>query len=532
LENKKMAEIKITIDSIMGGMSPMATATGKGQFMHSVAIDPESSLLKKPRGILYPVGYENFSSTKVSGAPMWIMTSPANDKVYVYCDDGELLSYTSGLATETEAVAAGTMAAGGNGAAYYNDYIYMCEPTKVWRYGPITAGSPAISNSLIANGELLDGWNDGTDTALTNTSYQGIRSVTYPNHAMHVHTDGALYLCDFASGIGMIHKIKTTYAGVNDGSQYNVLDLPFDVKPYDIESYGNDLAIIGTKHGSDTLISQGKSYLFLWDTISDSFYREVQIPAGFVSAVVNVRGQLYIWGGTVGFGWQLYRYNGGYDIELLWDSYDGSTPFAGAVDTYGDRVVWGAYITSPSELAEVLAYGYQNSQLGKSAVHSIGVFPSTQTLPVISALKFVQSQSQSIKRPLIGGRTTTTATYTLAQLKTDVAKSSKFISSLYHIGRPFRLKQLSFSLTSVVASGVTIVPSILFDNSSTKTLATINNTNYPGEKDIKYKAMEIDAASVSDYQPKQDFYLQFDITGTSDIGIELPIEIILETRDD
>jgi hypothetical protein len=460
------------------------------------------------------------------------MTSPANQKVYVYCDDGELLSYTSGLATETEAIAAGTIAAGGNGAAYYNDYIYMCEPTKIWRYGPIAAGSPAISNSLIANSELLDGWNAGSDTALTGTTYQGVRSVTYPNHSMHVHTDGALYLCDFASGIGMIHKIKTTYAGVNDGSQYNVLDLPFDVKPYDIESYGNDLAVIGTKHGTDTAIAQGRSYLFLWDTTSDSFYREVPIPCGFVSAMVNVRGQLYIWGGTTDFGWQLYRYNGGYDIELLCESYDGAPPFSGAVDTYGDRVIWGAYITSPSELAEVLSYGYQNSQLGKTAVHSIGVFPATHTFPIISALKFVQSQSQSLKKPIIGGRTTTTATYTLAQFKADVAKSSRFISSLYRVGRPFRLKQISFALTSAVVSGVTIVPSILFDNTSTKTLATINNTNYPGEKDIKYKALEIDASSVSDYQPKQDFYLQFDITGTSDIGIELPIEIILETRDD
>jgi hypothetical protein len=112
---------------------------------------------------------------------------------------------------------------------------------------------------------------------------------------MHVHTDGALYLCDFASGIGMIHKIKTTYAGVNDGSQYNVVDLPFDVRPFDIESYGTDLAIIGATIGSDTVLQQGKSWLFLWDTTADSFYRQVPIPAAYVTAVVNIRGQLLIW---------------------------------------------------------------------------------------------------------------------------------------------------------------------------------------------------------------------------------------------
>lgn len=521
-----MAILNFEIKSILGGKSPMVHGGIEGQFLDSQAIDPEESLsaLQKPGGSIMPIGYSKFSSTVPSGAPMWLQTNPINQNTYVYATDGELYNYDVNLNAAGEASIGTPTNGNGSGMGYMNDYLILPTTTNVSVYGPIS-GAAAITNS----------WWTATAglTALTNTTYPGTRNVNYPNHAGHLHTDGKWYFCDYANGQGIINKLGITTAGANDGSAYNVLDLPSGTRPFDIESYGTDLAVIGSILGTSTSTKQGQSWLFLWDTFSDSFYRQVPIPAAFVSAILNVRGTPYIWGGSVDFGWQLYRYNGGYDVEQLLDSHEGSPPYAGAVDSYGDRICWGAYHSVPSTNASILAYGYQNQRLGSDLLNSIGsLSASIGTLPVISSLKFLQ-QAHRVKRPVIGWRTDTSAEYALSKTSAAATKNSYLWTQSISVGKPFKIRRIRVPLTSAVASGLQITPKIYYDeNSTTKTLARIDNTNYPGESSVTYNALEIEEATTAGYTGQNNFFIEFYFDGTSATGIALPVEVEIETLDD
>lgn len=531
-----MAIIKYTIDSILGGQSPLYHGAGKGQFLTSQAIDPEVNINGKPSGFILPVGYAKFSSSVPSGAPMWIVTNPINDKHYVYAADGEFYSYSSTLASETS-ISTGISGAG-NGAAYYNDYIYLATPTQVYRYGTLSSGL-AMSNALIANGELLDGWNAGSDTLLTNTTYPGTRNMVYPNHAMFAHADGFLYLCDYSATLGgLIHRIGTDASGTNAGSQYNVLDLPLGVRPFAISNYGTDLAIVGSVVGSSTSVNQGGSYLFLWNTTDDSFYRQIPIPSPWATAVINRSGTLVIWGGTQDFGYQVFEYTGGYEVNQIWDSMAGSPPPAGAVDTFGNHVAWGSYVNSgggigvTTDAATIMTHAYQNERLGRQAIQNIGVVDTANTLPIITALKYVQQQ-QNQKYPIMGWRTDSAAAYGLSKRDASATKDATFRSSVFNIDKSFKVREIRIPLTGETASGLTATVKIWYDDASTsKTLTTINSTNYPSSRHIKYNHSEIEEAATAGYVGKSNFFLEVAFTGTSAIGAALPIEVTVETLDD
>ncbi len=524
-----MAYLNFQINSILGGQSQFVHETVPGQFLYSTGIDPEISVSTQPKGsgFIMPAGYAKFSDTVPSGAPMWIVTNPMNTKLYVYGTDGEFYSYSDVLASETSI---GTPTSGaGNGAVYHNDFIYLFTPTNVSRYGKLS-GTPSLTNTVWTGATL------GSQSALANTTYPGSNNVTYPNHVAHEHTDGAVYFCDFASGQGVIHKIKTDSGGTDDGSAYNVLDLPFGYLPLALTSYGTDLAIIGTIMGSSTAIKQGQSYLLLWDTFADSFYAQIPIPGVFASAMVNVEGILNIWSGSVDRGVQRYMYGGGYSMNLASDSHMGDPPYAGAVDAYGDRAFWGTNVTRPTNLAVIMAQGYQNTEspdLSAAPLHNIGVADTGgQSLPTISALKIIQ-QNRDTKTPVIGWRTTTSATYGLSRFVSTATKNCTFRSEIFHVGRPFQVREIRTPLTRVVASGLTIVPKIHYDEATAnKTLDTINNTNYSGLGVIKHKALEIEQATTPSIIGKNDFFLEWTFSGVADTGLALPIDILVETLDD
>jgi len=159
-------------------------------------------------------------------------------------------------------------------------------------YGPLVATgvSAAITDFV---------WTLGTATnapffgqaPLSIQTYPSTRQIPLPAHWMHLHGDDAVYICDFASGQGMLHRLKTkqtTFQGdTNDGSAYNVLDLPFGMMPTCVESYGTDLAISTIPSASVVTLIPGKSHLYLWDTFADSFYNDVPNADPITSALFN-----------------------------------------------------------------------------------------------------------------------------------------------------------------------------------------------------------------------------------------------------
>lgn len=533
-----MARIVKEIRGIFNGRSPTWYFEKDGYFLDSIAIDPEANLnssLLRPGNNLPAIRYQKFSGSNVNTLTNWLETNPKDQNIYAYLDNGKFISYNTVFA---ETLIGTPTSGAGNGMKYYNNYIYLMTPTQVFRYGPLN-NSPTLSNALIANGELLDGWNAGSDTLLTNTAYPGIRSMTYPNHAAHVHVDNKLYVCDFINGQGMVHFIKTlktTDEGdTNDGSTYNALDLPFGYYPFDIESWGTDLAILAApvyaSAGSGITYIHGQAMLFLWDTISSSFYRSVPIPTAYATAMVNHNGVLKIWGGQIDFGYSLFQYRGGDQVDQLDMFLEGSPPPAGGVDIYCDRVVWGAYGTYPTSWAGLMSQGYQHPQLPQGAINCIARITNTSgTLPVVGAVRFTQ-QGQYIKRPIMGWRVDTTAAYGIDRTGGSESFNSLFNSCVFTIGQPFSVKEVQIDLGTQMQTGINVTPSLYFDSESTNSdsqnlsLPVLNPTNYPNsERHIRIKPPGLHA--------KHDFYLRLVDTGTTACPILFPIRIIVETLND
>lgn len=543
--------LSIKINSIKGGWSPYSYLAGADQFQASIGIDSDHPIdngTSKVRGAgnsIVPMRYQKFSDTDLSGSPMWITTSSrtptggtysGEDRVFVYASDGEFLTYSSQLTSASEAVIGTPTGGAGNGMAYYNNYIYLATDDDIARYGPMD-GTPALTNDVWTGATL------GTQTALTNPTYPTVKGqVKYPNHSMHAHNDGSLYFCDVVNGAGVIHRIttsKTTNEGDTDnGSSYNVLDLPPGFYPTDIESYGENLAISaiqtsGQSGASNTLLRQGKSAIFFWDTTSSAPYARVDIQETIVSALLNKNGELYAFAGNQWNGVTVLKYAGGFSMQQVAFLDEGYAPFPGAVDYYGDRVVWGGSATFPSSSAGTFSVGYKSSQLSPYAVNHIAKSTSTQTNPVITAVKYVQQLSSISPRVVMGwidGSGGGTA-YGLDTIGGSNTISATWRSQIYGVGKKFRVKRVIIPLSTAVAANHSITPKIYVDDASTTfTLKAINNTNYTqSERVIYYEAAELESNTSGAIKGESNLELELNFAGTAHISVMLPITIEIET---
>lgn len=495
---------KFTIDSVVNGEADQTALQTKGQFLYSESVDPElkentSNAFGKASLGLIPTRSVTVSGAGMNTAPMWILTNPVNELIYTYCTNGELISYSSAF---TETVIGTPTNGAGNGMAFYNDYMLLATPTEISAYGPLS-GVPAITNTI---------WN-GTFglTLLTNTTYPSNGTNTMPNHPMHTHVDNKCYIGDYAGGRGLIHFFKTQAGTItNDGSTYNALDLPFGYFPTDIESFGTDLAILAMQ-GTSTSIKQGKAALFLWDTVSPSFYRQIDLPDATASALQNINGILNIYCGAATLRTSVYRYDGGYSVTLIDQKIpatgqNGFPPFAGAVDSMGSRQIF-------SVGKQVRAVGYVNSGLPTDAKNNILVDNNNAT---ISSLRYYAQSSDTALAVLIGSATglqrisTASGTFT-----------SKWYSEQFNIGSPFSITRVLISLYDEVSADTSLLVKLIVDEQAIETtIATINNTNYPSKKFIEITPQGSTAVS-----GKYNFYLGLEWASTTKTSIKLPIII-------
>lgn len=541
-----MAQTKpdFQIASILGGHGPTAYFMGEGQFLSSIGIDPDIqgpvTAFSRNTGAIAPSRYQTFSDSLVDDTPMWLITNPKNALIYTYLSDeagatnsGALISYTSGFGSETDI---GTPTAGaGNGANYYNNFIYLMTPTDVSSYGPLN-NSPSITNTEWTGAGL------GTQTALTNTTYPSYQSVEYPNHAGHVHTDDSLYFCDFVAdggavataGRGIIHKIKTkktTNEGdTDDGSAYNVLDLPSGYYPTDIESYGTHLAVIAAQT-TDTTLIQGKSAMFLWDTVADSFYAQIPIDDPFASAIYNRNGELHVCSGTGDTdGFNIKRYLGGFSWEDITSFTEGHTPFAGAVDGKNGRMIFGSDVDDPANAAVVYALGYKNPQLPRNATHSIARPSSGGANPILTCAKFIQQRSGEHPRIVMGWKSDTE--FALDNL--GGTTNAIFRSEIFVVGQPFNIDRIRIPLSEQVGANTSITVTIFYNRGNdSKVLPTINSTNYTSsERIISFKSEEIEQATTAGLIGQHDFFYHIAFGGTDQNQILLPMDTWITRLDD
>ncbi|MEK7179998.1 MAG: hypothetical protein AAB706_00825 [Patescibacteria group bacterium] len=516
----------IIINQIFKGQSASQYFGEEGTYNSSIAIDPDLPIIStgtRTSGFIVPVGSALLSGANVTSHVVRILNNPKNTLTYVVLSNGRLISYNSSLASET---LIGTVAGGvAVWAEYYNNYIYIWTGTNISRYGPLN-NFPTLVDTVWTGATL------GTQTALTNTTYPTLNSVSIPNHVAHVHGDGSMYFTDFINGQGLIHRINTkkvTDEGDTNGttvpSLYNALDLPFGFYPTDIESYSKSLLITGI-YTIDTTINQGKSAFVLWDpTDTVSFYLgPVFLPDPLCTATLNSNGIIYLWTGNAQNGVRLSRYLGGETVQDIAYQEEGLPPFAGAVDALGNRIVWGGFTTNPETASCVWAYGSKDARLPKG-IHNIMRGTGTGTTPIITALKYVQQSSNVTPKLVMAWRDGTTRG--IDQYSTTATLDSS-IRWMFNIGHKVDVVQVKIPLAGAIAANTTIIPTLYFDDlSSSLALTTINNTNYPSKRKVIYKGTELKNTTALN-----NFMFELVFTGTNPLPVALPITISVDVKED
>lgn len=542
-----MPKETLRINGIEGGIS--FTQFGPEQedsYDGAFGIDPDfrTNVNTKAGGAITPTAYTKFSSSELdsSASVNWLTTTPKDSSAYLYAyaSNGDFLRYTySGTAFGTETALTTPTSGAGNGMAYYNNYIYLATPTNIARYGPLD-NSPTLTQTWWTSASCLN----NAQYVLSNKTYpsfQGGATLVTPNHAMHVHTDGFLYICDVIStsytddttkiGKGVIHRIgtdRTTDEGdTNNGSAYDVLELPFGYYPVAIESWGTDLAIIampGT--GLSTLtLQRGSAVLFLWDTFSAIPYKQITLPDPVATAIKNVNGRLFIWSGNTASGVRITTFNGGEGVDQLALISESMSPYQGGVDSFGDKAFFGGYTTYPggSQLACVYSIDSKISQLPHYAIHVPAFNNEGGTAPVSTAIKMTLMNNMVRPTPTFASAgSSASGIYGFTTGSTQFAQFRK----KWEIGRPFSVRSVRLSLDRAVSSGVSITPTLVVDNGNdSQALTSITNTDFSGNRTIAFKRPEIALTG------QENLSLNLEFVGTVAASVIFPVEVDIDVFD-
>lgn len=516
-----MPKHQIQINSILGGISPTLTLGAEDQYYDAIGIDPEAigsvgGITAKALGAVMPTFQSTILSNSTLGeAPMWVTGSLQSTGVFVYGSSGSVYALSAAFALDGDGSQWKPTNGAGNGSVAYGDYQYFATPTDIFRLGPLSSTAPVIQIFWTGSAGVAQ-------AALTNTGYPIVNTFTYPNHVMHAHNDGSVYLTDYDSGVGKIRSFSISSAGAT--SVGTALELPPGLIPTDIKSYGTDLAIScspATAYGAGTIPKSANSALVLWDTVADSYYRVVTINEALATALVNKNGELHILAGNVDTDVKLLKYLGGESFRVLAVLNEGSPPPACAVDSIGDAVFFGGYVSQPITAGGVFSYGYRSGQL-KPALHMpMRISDTLNTLPIVTCLKSIRRSAY----PIYGWRTTETATFGLEQISSTGTQASRWRTKVYNIGKRFRITRIRIPMVVAVATGDSVSIRVLVDSGSVATtgLKTLNATNFPNSERI------CDFNFVAGVVGYSNFYIQFTFEGTNRQGFSFPITIDYET---
>ena len=153
-------------------------------------------------------------------------------------------------------------------------------------------------------------------------------------------------------------------------------------------------------------------------------------------------------------------------------------------------------------------------------------FP-TYSPSLISAVHHVQ-QGLAAPKFIMGGRGGASGTtYTLFKQSTTYG-FTVWRSQLFTVAAPFNIVAINFQLMTPMAANMTITPVLGFDDGTTIVAGTIlNSTNYPNNESAISLSPDHFGFSVHGLN---NFYLEFQFSGTALTGIFLPIEIKIETE--
>jgi hypothetical protein len=544
----------IRIESILGGHSPMTHFASGDQYLASIGIDPSAPagstantlgvageiLDSISSGLIRPITVEGVGTTVA--APKWILTNPKQEgTVYIYDAYGSIYTSTDLLGSLT---GLGDMNDGrtgtANGAAYYDNYMYFATDTTVARYGPLN-GTPSFTD---------DYWVTTLGkTALSSTSYPtGFYWQTmYPNHVMHRHSDGKLYIADVVDNQGTIHYIKTRKTSVegdtDDNSTYDKVNVGYGLWPFAMESYGDFLAIafneVPVQAGGATVKSE-RAKLAFWDTTSENVNQITwaEYPDQMITALKNVNGVLHvISGNSYKMGFRLMKYVGGNSFEHVAYIPSGDPSPVGAVDSDSNRLIFGSWAYAPIESGCVYSYGLP--MIKSDGLYNVVPVRGHDSDGLLTKGAVTVSAVKMVGQPLLYGMNETQAVagYTnMSQRHGVVTSISKDLSSnqyvnscwwsqIYRIGSPFKITKIRIPITETLGTGASVVPKIRMDsNTSSQTLTTISRSNFGANtKSVVIRPQNLTGDN--------DFFLELLFSGSERTVVALPITIEYELID-
>lgn len=539
----------IRIESIMGGKAPMTHFAAPDQFRASLGIDPslptdnsDTSYSSIASGLIRPVGVAGVGSS-TAGSPMWIEASPKTAQSpfgvshYIYSSSGSVysISFNSNLTGVGDLNDGGT--SGGNGCAYYDNYMYFARSTTIARYGPLN-GTPSFTD---------DYW-VGTlgKTALTNTQYPADpwAGEYYSNHVLHRHSDGKLYIADVVGNTGTLHYIKTKKTTVegdtDDGSTYDKLHFGYGLYPIDIESYGDFLVIAliesnGVANGQPVT----RSKIAFWDTTSDKTNQIIwaEFPDAMVTAIVNANGILFFFSGsTDDFGYRVTKYVGGSSFQEVALEEMGFSPHAGAVLGKGNQIMFGSANTVPtyadSTLGDATACVWS---LGLRSNLSTGLFNIARASDSgafgVTALASTDSAANFNQQNIIFGYSGTIRSIdSTFQTALNAANPPVFWSQVFRIGQRFKITKIRIpTIVSGSSYPKQITPKIYLDDGSQ--IQTLRTLDYG-------TGTETFTIRPTNAEGQYDFWIELSWTGADSGGnggtwaVGLPITIDYELIDE
>jgi hypothetical protein len=531
---------QIRIESILGGHAQASYSAGADQFLGSLAIDPSSpatlassSLSTSPSaflagrssGHLRPVGATKFTDSTLTDSALWIVTNPKDTNKYVYAANGSVYSIDvsdnfTGLGDLNDGASAS-----GNGAAYYDNYIYFARDTTVARYGPLN-GTPTFTD---------DYWIGVLGKApLTDTSnYPKASGVELPNHFLHRHSDGKLYIADMVGGQLTLHYIqttKTTVEGDTDGgSTYAAFTYGMGIFPTAMESYGQSLVVAGYEGFPSTSNARKKkgAKILFWDTLSidpNTIIWE-EFPDDTISALKNINGVLNIISGiSAQSGFRVSTYVGGQSIQERTFIETGYMPLPGAVIGTPSRLLFGSAFAYDSSGNRACVFSLGLEPYGfSSGLFSIQPTSTDDNAGIVTAIDF--QNSPGARGVYAAWKGTTYGIDKPSHDSSNTWGNPFWMSQIFKVGKRFKITKIRIPLASPVLSGAIITPVVFTDSFYNKhTEQTINFTNYPNEQAIVLRPENLVG--------KNDFCLQFIWSGTVNLSIELPITIDYELIDD
>ena len=535
-----MAKETITIKSLFGGISPSSVIGPEGFYHEAYNIDPflpsiaQTNFVKSDPILRPGQPYTLFSGTELTDN-LWHIIVPhtkITNQFVIYITGAKIHLSTVGFVMQTadEATTPNTFPRAvtslGRGAEFYDpggtstDYVFYKNGTQVGTYGPV---------SVAASCDFQDNWKTGL--------YDG-------DSPMYWHLwDNYFYIGNGTAGAGTIDAIKgntsSSWATTPTAGEYEstVLRLPKGFIITDLDSYGSKLLISGHQT-TDTVMKQGVSGVFVWDTLSPFWDKFIPYPDGKVTAIQKVNGVPYVFsGGTDTRISILDVERGNYqDVEFLPKK---TPPHHGSTDASGELLVWAPGTqgeetlvapesTSIDTYASIYGYGRLHPKLTKG-LHNIARAPiavaDAGSNSRITGIKFLQHINTAIAPRIVFGfrNNAGSNSYGIVRMSTGAAHTAIYRAPRITRTKPFKINKITYNFTKSVSSSTsTITPKVFTDSfASSETQAVINDTNYSG----LFRVVQFPTIVAN---TDMCLELEWGGSGVTPLEIMLPIEIEIE----